>query len=773
MGSSGTAYAAHGYANNCPTNLDISQQSALGFTPRALTAITPETPFNLGSMRHINGGIASLTYKWYKGNLVVRFNGLDLTFPWTMWETPTQTPCPNGASGACPDEVKFTSLAGNQTFTIDGVQYTLVLLGFTNNGTSSTCAATPGGTYTNDFWTAESATTYGCLYASVKQVRTLKIQKVVAAPYGAPATYPASAFTASSDTVGSAWGAGFSLTPTGLGSAGQAVKTANLVTGQTINISETAPTAAGWAFTSLTCTDGGGNTTIAGLTVSGAGLRFSGDYSAATASLAPITCTYTNTYTPMATLTLVKQVTTNGQTGTPATAADWTLSATGSGAVAGQVVSGASGSAAVTARPVIAGTYTLAEVGSNAARTAGYVQDGAWTCTAGTLSGTTLTLAAGQNATCTVSNKFAVGKLAVTKTVTGAGYTGGTTKAFTAAYTCTSGTATVKSGTVTVHPGAANGTAGATVIINDVPAGATCTVTEADPPTGTSIDLVNPVVELVGAGQPGRRDDCRRHHVNGEHHQRQHPPARLAAAHHCDQPAGRRARCGLHRRPCPHLRHHLHLHAGRHRRQLRDRQRRHRVAGDHCGRPRHQQLRGDRRRTSPRRAATSSTRRTPGTATSPAQRSRSRTTTPHHRRHQPLPPGHRRASTSPRSSPATATAARGKDFTVAYDCGAPYTGTVTVAAGGTETVTVPAGVACTVSEEAPAAEPAEARLRLGRCHLRRAHRRHDRRVPSGPGHRHDHQPDQHRLRPHPGAQGRRQLRCAGGQRHRLHPRCQL
>jgi hypothetical protein len=45
VGSSGTAYGAHGYSNNCPTNLDTSQQSALGFTPRALTAITPETAF--------------------------------------------------------------------------------------------------------------------------------------------------------------------------------------------------------------------------------------------------------------------------------------------------------------------------------------------------------------------------------------------------------------------------------------------------------------------------------------------------------------------------------------------------------------------------------------------------------------------------------------------------------------------------------------------------------------------------------------------------------
>ncbi len=702
VGSTGTAYAAHGYSNICPTNLDTSQQSALGFTPRALTAITPETPFNLGSMRHINGGITSLTYKWYKGNLVVRFNGLDLTFPWTMWETPTQTPCPNGATGACPDETRFTSLAGNQTFTIDGVPYTLVLLGFTNNGTNSTCAATPGGTYTNDFWTPESATTYGCLYASVKQVRTLKIQKVVAAPYGAPATYPASAFTASSDTVGSAWGSAFSLTPTGTGSAGQAVKTANLVTGQTINISETAPTDPGWAFTGLSCTDGGGNSTITGLTVSGAGLRFSGDYSAATGSLAPITCTYTNTYTPRATLTLVKQVTTAGQTGTLASAADWTLSATGSGSVAGQSVSGASGSAAVTAKSVIAGTYSLAEVGSNAATTAGYVQDGAWTCTAGTLSGTTLTLAAGQSATCTVRNKFAVGKLAITKTVTGAGYTGGTSKAFTAAYTCTSGTATVKSGTVTVHPGASNGTAGATATIDDVPAGATCAVTEANPPTGTSTDLVNPSWSWSAPINPAAvtiaADTTSTVNItNGTTRQLGSLQLTTAISPRAGVPGAGYTGGAVRTFPItysctlvgtvvssgtvnvspgtpvtvPGI-----------------------PATSSCSVSSEDQAQKSGDFLDPSyawdnyTAGAAVTIQNNGTATIGVTNYFRRDTV---------------SLTIAKVVTGNGYSGTARDFTVTYDCGAPYTGTVTVAAGGSESVTVPAGVACTVSEKAPAA----------------------------------------------------------------------
>jgi uncharacterized repeat protein (TIGR01451 family) len=105
------------------------------------------------------------------------------------------------------------------------------------------------------------------------------------------------------------------------------------------------------------------------------------------------------------TLTLVKTIT-NDNGGT-ATTSSVTLSATGP-----VTISGISGAAAVTAAAVSAGTYTLAETAL-----ANYTA-GAWSCTGGTLTGSSLVLALGQNATCTINNNDVAPKLTLVKTVT-------------------------------------------------------------------------------------------------------------------------------------------------------------------------------------------------------------------------------------------------------------------------------------------------------------------------------------------------------------------
>ncbi len=104
-----------------------------------------------------------------------------------------------------------------------------------------------------------------------------------------------------------------------------------------------------------------------------------------------VTCTITNTFQP-AHLTLVKSVV-NGHGGT-ATPADWTLSAVGP-----VTITGASGSGAVTAAAVPAGGFVLAESGDLEGYTAS-----AWACVGGTLNGSTVTLAAAESATCTITN---------------------------------------------------------------------------------------------------------------------------------------------------------------------------------------------------------------------------------------------------------------------------------------------------------------------------------------------------------------------------------
>ena len=94
---------------------------------------------------------------------------------------------------------------------------------------------------------------------------------------------------------------------------------------------------------------------------------------------------------PPTILTLVKNVI-NDNGGT-ALATDWTLTATGP-----VTISGATGSPAVTGATVQPGTYALSESGP-----ANYTAS-AWVCVGGSQSGSNITLVAGDNATCTITN---------------------------------------------------------------------------------------------------------------------------------------------------------------------------------------------------------------------------------------------------------------------------------------------------------------------------------------------------------------------------------
>ena len=111
----------------------------------------------------------------------------------------------------------------------------------------------------------------------------------------------------------------------------------------------------------------------------------------------PPSCSITNTFVPVppepAHLTLTKAIDNTG--GGTAQATDWTLSATGP-----TTISGHTGDPAITAAAVGAGTYILAETGP-----AGYSAS-AWGCTGGTLTGSSLVLAAGETASCSITNTF-------------------------------------------------------------------------------------------------------------------------------------------------------------------------------------------------------------------------------------------------------------------------------------------------------------------------------------------------------------------------------
>jgi hypothetical protein len=109
-----------------------------------------------------------------------------------------------------------------------------------------------------------------------------------------------------------------------------------------------------------------------------------------------VVCTITNTFKG-ATLTLVKSVVTTG--GGTAVPSNWTLSAEGPTAVS---VTGSSSGATRTVRE---GTYRLSEAGTPP--TGETYDEGPWSCSGATVNGgDTITLNAGDIATCTITNTF-------------------------------------------------------------------------------------------------------------------------------------------------------------------------------------------------------------------------------------------------------------------------------------------------------------------------------------------------------------------------------
>jgi uncharacterized repeat protein (TIGR01451 family) len=124
-----------------------------------------------------------------------------------------------------------------------------------------------------------------------------------------------------------------------------------------------------------------------------------------------ITCTIKNDDTAPA-LTLVKEVT--NDEGGDNLASEWTLSASGADGFSETGVQGATGNTATVGPKTVKAntTYSLSESGPS-----GYTA-GDWTCVGGTQSGSTITLAEGQTAVCTIHNCDKAPKLTLIKEVT-------------------------------------------------------------------------------------------------------------------------------------------------------------------------------------------------------------------------------------------------------------------------------------------------------------------------------------------------------------------
>ncbi|MFD4958259.1 choice-of-anchor K domain-containing protein [Microbacterium sp. NPDC058389] len=308
-----TAYSAHGRGgSDCSTQLDLSSQSAVGFSPASIASVQTGIAFNLGRMVHRNNPVYT-TNQWFRGDMDVRLLGLDLSYAWQLHETPNQANPPENPANN--DVLEFVSTVSEHSFEgPDGNRYTLVVSGFASPRGDGTCAATLAdpGEAINRFETVERTSTYGCLYGEIQQVRSLTVVKAAAAAHSAPDAIPSFGFTTDTATPGSAWTDDFALAPTGVGAEGAASVTRDVVVGETLTIAED-PTAGPWSFTSLVCVDGTG--AVLPLT-SGGQIRIAGDLAASDAAAAPITCTYTNTYDPRGDLVIAKTVT--PRDGTPA-----------------------------------------------------------------------------------------------------------------------------------------------------------------------------------------------------------------------------------------------------------------------------------------------------------------------------------------------------------------------------------------------------------------------------------------------------------------------
>ncbi|WP_170206131.1 prealbumin-like fold domain-containing protein [Klugiella xanthotipulae] len=402
--------------------------------------------------------------------------GTKLPADWTLTATPT---------GTNPVDVVAQSVAGStvgNTINVrPGTAYNLTETGPSGyTQTSLQCNTGPGGTFVDaTSVTLNPLDQVTCQYVNDDQGAKLTLVKNVQnGTTGATHTATEWTLTAAGPTPLS----GVTGSP--------AVTAANVNIGA-YTLGETGP--AGYTAGAWSCT---GATLAAGV------VTLVGNSDA--------TCTITNTAN-QPTLTLVKNVQ-NGTTGATSVASDWTLTATGPSST----ITGAGNSAAVTNQNATIGTYTLSEAGGPAGYTAS-----AWSCVGGaSTTGTTVTLALGSSATCTITNTAVAPTLTLVKNVANTSGGSAAASAWTLGFTGpqngsgATGTSGVTSVTVPVgayalsETGGASGytasawscvggsLAGSTVTVG-LGQNVTCTITNTDQPATLTL------VKVVSGGETG------------------------------------------------------------------------------------------------------------------------------------------------------------------------------------------------------------------------------------------------------------------------------
>jgi len=418
--SPGEALTAHGRKRqneSCPGSLDIDEQSAIGVKPAGGSTIVNGDPFLLARVIHYNNPVR-VDAEFFKGDMSLKFGDFDgsptITFPWRMWETPNNGDCPNGGSGPddCDDEITFTDQISDVSLTQNEIDYVLVIDGFVPVKSKDACPETPKDPAEDDFWTEEEKTTHACLYGSLYQERPVTIVKAIEGVED-DIVAPSETFTIDSegDLKGSPWDTSFVLTPPADGSDSSDPV---VITGRdTATLTEQAMMDSRWELTDITCTDldaeGEPRELPSGYEVDlMKGELVLSEIPAPDYEMdASITCTFTNTYTPMTTLTLVKEVT-DGE----ASVDDFVLNATGveGTPTEGEGVSGVSGSDDVTQAMVPAGDYVLSEDGPE-----DYLSPDGWDCGEAELVGSTVTLEDVDDVTCTIVNEVEREEISLSK----------------------------------------------------------------------------------------------------------------------------------------------------------------------------------------------------------------------------------------------------------------------------------------------------------------------------------------------------------------------
>jgi uncharacterized repeat protein (TIGR01451 family) len=419
--SPGEALTSHGRTGeSCPTGLDGEQQTVLAIAPAAGGAISNGEPFLLAEVALRNKAVEGSGAKYYDGVASLAFGDFDgdptVDLSWRMIETTDETkPCPygGGPGGACRDAVTF-SIPDDVTMIKDDLAYRLSILEVSPVEGEEACPATPAVEIMaddheeeegepNTVLAREGATGRGCVYGVVSQGRLVTITKAIEASDD-EVVAPSTTFVIESDSSDemSPWNTDFELTPPDDGT--DSTEALVLSSGETVTLVEQDTMNPRWELTDVTCTgttdwefDSDTGELTLGTTPKAVAVDEDG----------PIECTFTNTYTPMTTLTLVKEVA-DGK----ATIEDFTLIATpvGDTPEPDEPIEGISGSDAVTERMVATGAYELSEEGAE-----GYLSPKGWNCGDAPMSGSIVTVSADTDVVCTIVNELEREEISLTK----------------------------------------------------------------------------------------------------------------------------------------------------------------------------------------------------------------------------------------------------------------------------------------------------------------------------------------------------------------------